>query len=281
MQSAAIPVRETRDKASRAIEYLSPPAPVRMAEQWFEIALLDHFWVRRRFTVFQRLARRRVSTARELAEVGCGHGLLQRQIEDAYGREVWGFDLNECALKQNVSRRSKLCCYDIFQRDAGLLGRFDLLFLFDVLEHISDESAFLQALLSHLSPAGSLVVNVPAGQWAYSSYDKAAGHVRRYSIHTLKKVMAANGLALREWSYWGLPLMPALFLRKFWLMGRHEENEIITAGFDSRSSAVNTMMGFLSALEWVPQRFLGTSLMAIFERSDQAALSSPGKATGA
>lgn len=238
-----------------------------MAQHWFDIASVDHFWVRRRFAVLQRLAGKRILAARELAEVGCGHGLLQKQVEDIYGKAVSGFDLNDSALRQNVSG-SRLYCYDIFQRYAALGERFDLIFLFDVLEHISDESGFLQALLFHLSPSGSLLVNVPAGQWAFSSYDDAAGHVRRYSVKTLRKVMADNGLTLKEWTYWGLPLVPSLLLRKFWLMGKRDEKEIISAGFDSRSVFVNRMMGLLSGLEWTPQRFLGTSLMAVLQRSN-------------
>src|SRR6266581_2459635 len=157
-------------KAPRAIEYLSQPAAVSMADHWFEISSTDHFWVRRRFAVLQKLAGGRISVAHEVAEIGCGHGLLQRQIEDTYGREVTGFDLNERALKQNVSRRSKVCCYDIFQRDPALRAKCDVILMFDVLEHISDESRFLQALLFHLAPGGALIMNVLAGQWAWSSY---------------------------------------------------------------------------------------------------------------
>jgi SAM-dependent methyltransferase len=270
MQPASTTFVATPDKNLRTIEYLSPPAPVRMAQSWFEIAPLDHFWVRRRFEVLQRLAGREISVAGELAEVGCGHGLLQRQIEDAYGKQVSGFDLNENALKQSVSRRSKVSCYDIFHRNPALRGKFDLILLFDVLEHVLDESGFLQALLFHLSQSGSLLVNVPAGQWLFSAYDEANGHVRRYTVETLKRALNANNLELESWTYWGLPFVPALFLRKFWLMGKHGESEIMTAGFDSRSSAVNRMMGLLSALEWIPQKFLGTSLMAVVGRANDA-----------
>jgi SAM-dependent methyltransferase len=280
MRSAATPVMATPGKSIRAIEYLSPPAPVSMADHWFEISSIDHFWFRRRFAVLQRLAGHRISSAREVAEFGCGHGLLQRQIEDAYGKEVTGFDLNEGALKQNVSRRSMLCCYDIFQQDGALRARFDLIFLFDVLEHISDESSFLQALSFHLAPGGTLIMNVPAGQWAYSSYDHAVGHVRRYSVRTLQRVMAANGLAVKEWTYWGLPLMASLMLRKFWLMGKHNESEIISAGFDSRSNSVNGMMAFLSRLEWLPQKFLGTSLMAVLKCANDSGPNSSERASG-
>lgn len=270
MQSASKPVVVTPDRSLRSVEYLSLPAAVSMAQNWFEIASVDHFWVRRRFTVLQKLAGQRILEARALAEFGCGHGLLQKQIEDAYTKEVSGFDLNETALRQNVSGCSKLYCYDIFNNDAGLRERFDLIFLFDVLEHISDDSAFLRALLFHLSPSGSLLVNVPAGQWAFSAYDHAAGHVRRYSIKTLQRVTVANGLILKEWTYWGLPLLPSLLLRKLWLMGSRDEREVIRAGFDSRSVLVNRLMGLLSGWEWIPQIFLGTSLMAVFQRANEA-----------
>jgi SAM-dependent methyltransferase len=236
-----------------------------MADRWFAIAVIDHFWIRRRFEVFQRLAGGLIPGVREMAEIGCGHGVFQRQIELAYGREVTGFDLNEYALKQNLSRISKVCCYDIYQKEAALRERFDLIFLFDVLEHIADEDPFLEALMFHLAPGGKLVVNVPAGQWAYSAYDEAAGHVRRYSIGTLRETAQRNDLEFADWSYWGLPLVPSLLLRKPWLMGKHGREEIISAGFDSRTPAINRMLGFVSRCEPVPQKLLGTSLMAVLQ----------------
>lgn len=249
--------------AARDIEYLSPPSQVSMADRWFEVASVDHFWIVRRFEVFHRLAAKWVLSAGDIAEIGCGHGLLQRQIEDRYGRNVTGFDLNEFALKQNVSRSSKVCCYDIYQRDPALRQRFDLVLLFDVLEHITDEDTFVSAVLHHLAPTGKLVVNVPAGQWAYSAYDRAAGHVRRYSIRSLRDVARRNGLEVGEWTYWGLPLLPPLILRKLWLLGNHDEDDIIATGFDSRTSVINGLLGALSRCEPTPQKIAGSSLMVV------------------
>jgi hypothetical protein len=262
-----MPTPKTKETISqRKIEYLSPPAEVSMADRWFEIASIEHFWVRRRFDVLQRLAGDLIASAKEMAEIGCGHGLLQRQIEDSYGREVAGFDLNEYALKLNVSRRSSVSCYNIFRTDSTLQSRFDVVFLFDVLEHISHEDDFLGALLFHLARKGTLVLNVPAGHWAYSEYDRAAGHVRRYSIGTLRGTAVRNGLRVREWTYWGLPLIPTLVLRKLWLWAKRDKREIIASGFDSRSMAINSVLGLASRCEKIPQKLLGTSLMAILER---------------
>jgi len=234
-----------------------------MANTWFDIASLDHFWVERRFAVLLRLCGHQVSSAREMAEIGCGHGLLQRQIEDQYGKPVTGFDLNQYGLQHSLSRISRLCSYDIQQRNQEFRGKFDLIFLFDVLEHIHDEDRFLDSLLFHLAPKGKLILNVPAGQWAFSNYDVAAGHVRRYGIDALQAVALRNKLQLEEWTFWGLPLVPALVARKLVLMGAGDERKIIATGFDSKASWINNALKTLSQLEWIPQKILGTSLMAV------------------
>jgi 2-polyprenyl-3-methyl-5-hydroxy-6-metoxy-1,4-benzoquinol methylase len=253
----------------RKIEFLSPAAEVSMADRWFDVASIDHFWIRRRFKVLQALCGGLISGAKEIAEVGCGHGLLQRQVEDTYGREVTGFDLNEYALRQNVSRRSNVCCYDILEMNPTLKNKFDVILLFDVLEHVGDEDRFLRALLFHLAPLGKLVLNVPAGQWAYSKYDVAAGHVRRYMEDTLRETAARNMLEIEDWTYWGLPLVPVLVIRKLWLMGERNKNKIITTGFDSRSKAINIALGALSRWEWIPQKSVGTSLMAVIRTTPE------------
>jgi len=252
---------------TRTLTYLSSPADVSMANWWFGIATIDHFWIQRRFDVFRRLAGTLIPSAGEIAEIGCGHGLLQRQIEETYGREVTGFDLNEFALKQSLARLSNIFCYDIHQQDPSLRQRFDLVFLFDVLEHMADEDQFLRAVMFHLAPGGKLVLNVPAGKWAYSAYDEAAGHVRRYSIRSLQDTAGRNRLQIAKASYWGLPLAPTLLLRRLWLLGKRDRDrdKIISAGFSPRTKVLNRLLSLVSTCEPIPQRFLGTSIMAVLE----------------
>jgi SAM-dependent methyltransferase len=248
----------------RTIEYLSPPAQVSMGDRWFDISPIDHFWVRRRFEVFRTLAGGVLQSSKNIAEIGCGHGLVQRQIEEAYGREVTGFDLNDFALQRNESQQSNVCCYDICQRAPQFHRRFDFIVMFDVLEHIDDENSFLQAVLFHLAPGGYLVANVPAGQWLYSAYDQMDGHKRRYSLGQLQAVIERNGYILVRSSYWGLPLVPLLMLRKVWLARSYGDANAVAVGFDSRTKFVNRMLGWLSGCELVPQKLLGTSVMAVF-----------------
>jgi SAM-dependent methyltransferase len=243
------------------IAYLSPPMPVNMGDWWFDIATVDHFWIRRRFDVTLRLADSVLRNARRVADIGCGNGLLQRELEDSYGISVAGFDLNQVALRKNVSRVSPLYCYDIHQRDPRFRAHFDLLFLFDVLEHIEDESAFLQSVKFHLADSGRLLINVPAHQFFNSDYDRAAGHVRRYSMNQLARVAEGNGFKVCALTYWGLPLVPLLLARKGISMRRTDGK----AGFDTRGSALNSLLSFLARFEPLPQKFLGTSLMAVLQ----------------
>ncbi|HEV2395817.1 MAG TPA: class I SAM-dependent methyltransferase [Candidatus Sulfotelmatobacter sp.] len=242
------------------ITYLTPPTPVSMGDWWFDVATSDHFWVRRRFDVTRRLADAKMRDCHSLAEIGCGNGLLQKDVEDCYGKSVTGFELNQLALEKNISGDSPLYCYDIHQRNAMFRSHFDLIFLFDVLEHIDDESRFLQSARFHLAKSGILIINVPAHQSLYSDYDRAAGHVRRYSARQLKNIVEQNGFRVRALTYWGLPLLPLLWLRK--TMSLKQSNG--KAGFDPGGRTMNSVLSGLAKCELLPQRLFGTSVMALF-----------------
>jgi len=247
----------------RAIEYLSTSLPVNMGDWWFDIATSDHFWIRRRFEVLRRLADSVIRNSHRVGEIGCGNGLVQKDIEDYYGVPVAGFELNELALQKNVSRLSPLYCYNIHQRNPEFRGAFDLLLLFDVLEHIENEDGFLRSVKFHLAQSGTLLINVPALEFFYSDYDRAAGHVRRYSINQLAKVAEQNGFKSRAFTYWGLPLIPLLLMRKAISM-RRSNGKI---GFDTRGQTMNTLLSWVARCEALPQQLLGTSVMAVLENS--------------
>jgi len=233
-----------------------------MDDRWYEIANLEHFWITRRFEVLRRLAGDLISQATAIAEIGCGHGLLQRQIEDFYQVEVSGFDLNETALKQTACRFSPVCCYDVREQSPEYEARFDLIVLADVLEHIADQDAFLRAVKFHLAPGGVVVVNVPALQSLYSGYDRAVGHLRRYRIASLAAVARRNEMGIARYSYWGLPLLPLLVIRKVRMLARSSDGAI-AAGFETGGRRRDRALLWLSRCERIPQRLIGTSLMAV------------------
>jgi SAM-dependent methyltransferase len=64
----------------------------------------------------------------------------------------------------------------------------------NVLEHIEDDAQTLRDLARVLQPAGRLVLFVPAFQLLYSGMDRKVGHVRRYRVEPLNKIVTAAGL---------------------------------------------------------------------------------------
>ena len=248
------------------IVHYSRSKQVSMADAWFDVATLDHFWVRRRFDVFRRLLGPDYRPLGPVGEVGCGHGLVQAQFREAYGVEVEGFELNEYALARSVAADQPRFIYDIHERKAELRDKYGLMILFDVIEHIDAEIDFLQSVLYHVREGGLIAVNVPALQVLFSNYDRAAGHIRRYSMPELYALGRKLGLEVVIGSYWGLPLMPLLIVRKALLAFRNGEKEIIDQGFRPPSSLSNRMLNSLCAFEPVPQRGFGTSAMCLFRK---------------
>ena len=236
-----------------------------MAESYFDLATPDHFWCRRRFDVLRKLAGDRLQAASRVGEIGCGNGVLQLQLEDAYPLAPDGFDLHEGALRRNMSRRGGVYCYDINDRAEEFRNVFDVILMFDVLEHIEDEDRFLQSARFHLAGRGSLIINVPALQWLFSAYDEVQGHQRRYSVSDLAAVARRNGFRVHRITYWGGPLVPVLALRKVALTLARTRLDNYAAGFDSKGELMNAALYAWSRLELIPQRFAGTSVMAVLE----------------
>jgi len=235
-----------------------------MAERYFDLATPSHFWCRRRFDVFQQLAGSLLRQGTRVAEIGCGNGVLQRQVEDAYDLAPAGFDLHEDALRHNMSRRGEVYCYDIHDRAPEFMAAFDVILMFDVLEHIEDQDRFLDSARFHLARGGSIVVNVPALQWLYSPYDRVQGHQRRYSLAGLCEVGQRNGFRTGAATYWGGPLVPVAALRKAALTIGRKKLDSYSTGFDPQGDFINRCLYRWSRAEVVPQKIAGTSVMAVF-----------------
>ena len=65
---------------------------------------------------------------------------------------------------------------------------YDSILYIDVLEHIQNDKAEVQAAARHLKPGGRLIILSPAHQWLFTPFDQAIGHFRRYSKESLAQV---------------------------------------------------------------------------------------------
>jgi SAM-dependent methyltransferase len=73
---------------------------------------------------------------------------------------------------------------------------FDSIICLNVLEHIEDDRATLGEFMGQLVPGGRLLLLVPAHPGLYGGYDRAAGHVRRYSKRLLTDQLVEAGFEI-------------------------------------------------------------------------------------
>lgn len=146
----------------------------------------------------------------------------------------------------------------------ALSKHYSVIGLFDVIEHIEDDAAFLQSLREALTPDGLIVITVPAFQFLWSEHDVAHQHFRRYNKRSLRALLSGAGYEIAAISYWNMLLfIPAALVR---LLGRSGSSALGVSGF------VHTLLLFVVTLESKILRFIllpfGISLIAVVRKSN-------------
>ena len=139
-------------------------------------------------------------------EVGCGIGnftakLLERDAVIAVDVE------SDCIarLKQRFPDQPNLDAFacDVLSPEFRELSSFhaDSAVIVNVLEHVEDDAAALEAVASVLTPGGVIVLLVPAFEALYGPIDKNLGHHRRYSPRAICQLAEQAGLHIQKLHY--------------------------------------------------------------------------------
>ncbi len=75
---------------------------------------------------------------------------------------------------------------------------FDLLCAMDIVEHVADDFGAFAELSRVAAPGAVLLLSVPLHQSAWSAFDEAVGHQRRYDPALLLELLAANGFTVEQ-----------------------------------------------------------------------------------
>lgn len=152
--------------------------------------------------------------------------------------------------------------------------RFDLIVMFDVLEHIEQDFNSLAALHGRLAEGGRLLLTVPAFELLWSMHDTMHHHKRRYGVHPLTRLLERAGYRVTFASYINFWLFP--FIAALRILDRISGGRIIGKKVDSNAElsippkAINATLEKLFASEsGIIRRFglpFGVSIVALAEK---------------
>jgi len=177
-----------------------------------EYAEDHHCWFLHRREVVLALLRQHVAGLRgkRMFDVGCGSGSLMRYLQEQTGLALSGGDLQLDVLRR-CRRHVAAPLYQIDATELPFRNAFDIVGLFDTLEHVEDDTRALRMCWQALKPDGHLILTVPAYRSLRTSFDDFVSHKRRYARAELASKLRAAGFVIERASYYVVALLPVVY----------------------------------------------------------------------
>lgn len=146
-------------------------------------------------------------------DVGGGNGCVARAIQDI-GQEVVLVEPGIAGVQNALSRGIRQVVRGALDDTGVMPGTLPAVGLFDVVEHIADDSGFMAGLHRLVAPEGRVYITVPAFQCLWSGEDVLAGHSRRYTVPSLNRLLENAGFTIEFATYFfGFLPLPILLRR--------------------------------------------------------------------
>lgn len=171
------------------------------------------WWYRGRSAVVALiLKRQKIQKIGRSLDFGAGYGPMFDTLQ-RFSARVEAFEPDP--ITQEVLRaRAYSKVYDSAEDALG--NSYDLIGLFDVVEHIENDAEFLNKLRDSLVTGGRLVITIPAYQWLWSEHDVENHHFRRYTKGQIVGILKEAGYTIEYAGYWNMFLfLPAALTRLF------------------------------------------------------------------
>ena len=157
------------------------------------IAIPDYWWYVARADLLEAALRSHVEGAGLALDLGSADGPSAAWFRESAQRTV-SLDIDPRGLGSDGVCGSALA---LPFEDAA----FDAVSAFDVIEHCEPEATALAEVRRVLRPGGQFVMSVPAYTWAWTDFDVANGHHRRYTTGRAVAAVERAGFTVQRATY--------------------------------------------------------------------------------
>lgn len=239
-----------------------------------ELYRLDktHWWFRgRRRVIFDVLDRTIPGHYQHALDVGCGSNPSAPLLRER-AKQVTGLEMSDTAIHFAKKYIPDLPIIKGAWPNVHLPRQFDLITLFDVLEHIEDEARAIRKAEEMLLPGGVVFLTVPALPILWSEHDEHAHHRRRYTKMHLKNLIEQHtSLRIKRLTYFNAFLFPFIF--SFRVIKRLLKIRSSSSDFFPIHSFLNHLFEFIFSAERYALRFIdfpvGVSLLCIAQKKSR------------
>ena len=170
----------------------------------------DSWWYRGRALVVARvLGKFMRKRAAHAIDIGAGYGGMRPTLE-RFARTVDAVE-PDLEARQFLTHVGYARIFDT--EEEAFTSAYDLIGLFDVVEHIEDDAGFMRRVGAHMHTGGRVVLTVPAYQWLWSSHDERNHHFRRYTRRRMITLLEHADLKVEYAGHWNMSLFPVAALR--------------------------------------------------------------------
>lgn len=136
-----------------------------------------------------------------MLEVGSGSGGVATAMVEA-GYAVTGVDTAEPLVREAHDRcpDGQFVVAEVANLPSPFQGPYEVVALFDMLEHLDDPTVLLRESLRWAAPSALVVATVPALPSLWSEHDEISGHKRRFEpgkLAGLNLVLAKTTLRMK------------------------------------------------------------------------------------